>query len=77
MWIEPEIQALMAECIDKNMCDKDEYPQTAEIESRCAHILADLWKFPGWLKHDRLFDHRIQRSGDARRTRREMVQATW
>jgi glutamate decarboxylase len=45
-WIEPEVQALMAECIDKNMCDKDEYPQTAEIEERCVHILADLWNSP-------------------------------
>jgi glutamate decarboxylase len=45
-WMEPEVQALMAECIDKNMCDKDEYPQTAEIESRCVHILADLWNSP-------------------------------
>ena len=36
----------MAECIDKNMCDKDEYPQTAEIESRCVHMLADLWNSP-------------------------------
>jgi glutamate decarboxylase len=45
-WIEPEVQALMSECIDKNMCDKDEYPQTAEIESRCVHILADLWNSP-------------------------------
>ena len=44
--IEPEVQSLMAECIDKNMCDKDEYPQTAEIESRCVHILADLWNSP-------------------------------
>lgn len=45
-WMEPEVQALMAECIDKNMCDKDEYPQTAEIESRCVHILANLWNSP-------------------------------
>ncbi len=45
-WIEPEAQALMAECIDKNMCDKDEYPQTAEMEARCVHILADLCNSP-------------------------------
>jgi glutamate decarboxylase len=45
-WNEPEVLALMNECIDKNMCDKDEYPQTAEIESRCVHILADLWNSP-------------------------------
>src|SRR5271154_6566311 len=45
-WMEPEAMALMAECIDKNMCDKDEYPQTAEIEARCVQILADLWNSP-------------------------------
>src|SRR5271156_2594496 len=48
-WIEPEVHTLMSECIDKNMCDKDEYPQTAEIESRCVHILADLWNSPDGL----------------------------
>jgi glutamate decarboxylase len=28
------------------MIDKDEYPQTAEIENRCVHMLADLWHSP-------------------------------
>lgn len=42
-WAEDEVQRLMADCFDKNMIDKDEYPQTAEIESRCVHMLADLW----------------------------------
>jgi glutamate decarboxylase len=37
---------LMAETADKNMIDKDEYPQTAEIESRCVNILAELWNSP-------------------------------
>jgi len=45
-WEEPEVHQLMDECIDKNMIDKDEYPQTAEIESRCVHLLADLWNSP-------------------------------
>lgn len=45
-WIEPEVYQLMDECIDKNMIDKDEYPQTAEIESRCVHMLTDLWNSP-------------------------------
>ena len=45
-WMEPEALTLMAECIDKNMCDKDEYPQTAEIENRCVNILAHLWNSP-------------------------------
>jgi glutamate decarboxylase len=45
-WVEPEVRRLMDENIDKNMVDKDEYPQTAEIENRCVHILADLWNAP-------------------------------
>ncbi|MEV7284753.1 glutamate decarboxylase [Streptomyces sp. NPDC093252] len=45
-WAEPEVHALMDECLDKNMIDKDEYPQTAEIENRCVHMLADLWNSP-------------------------------
>jgi len=32
----------MADCVDKNMIDKDEYPQTAELERRCLAMLADL-----------------------------------
>jgi len=45
-WVEPEVHQLMDEAIDKNMIDKDEYPQTAEIESRCVHMLAGLWNSP-------------------------------
>lgn len=45
-WAEPEVHALMDDCLDKNMIDKDEYPQSAEIESRCVHIIADLWNSP-------------------------------
>jgi glutamate decarboxylase len=42
-WMEPEAASLMADTFDKNMIDKDEYPQTAELELRCVNILADLW----------------------------------
>ena len=31
---------------DKNMIDKDEYPQTAEIEMRCVDMLSRLWHAP-------------------------------
>ncbi|AIT09528.1 glutamate decarboxylase [Candidatus Francisella endociliophora] len=41
--VDDYIHRLMNDCIDKNMIDKDEYPQTAEIESRCVNILANLW----------------------------------
>ena len=46
-WMEPEADRLMAETFDKNMIDKDEYPQTAEIERRCVNIVADLFHAPG------------------------------
>lgn len=45
-WVEEEVHKLMDESVDKNMIDKDEYPQTAEIERRCVHMLADLWNSP-------------------------------
>ncbi|MEV6010662.1 glutamate decarboxylase [Streptomyces sp. NPDC051976] len=45
-WMEPQATVLMAECADKNMIDKDEYPRTAELERRCVSMLADLWNAP-------------------------------
>ncbi|MFF7050456.1 glutamate decarboxylase [Streptomyces griseorubiginosus] len=45
-WMEPQAGILMAECRDKNMIDKDEYPRTAELERRCVAMLADLWHAP-------------------------------
>jgi glutamate decarboxylase len=45
-WEEPQVHQIMNIAIDKNMIDKDEYPQTAEIERRCVHMLADLWNAP-------------------------------
>ncbi|BDD07090.1 glutamate decarboxylase [Aureibacter tunicatorum] len=45
-WMEPEAVQLMSETFDKNMIDKDEYPQTAELEKRCVNILARLWNSP-------------------------------
>ncbi len=45
-WMEPEADRLMAEAFDKNMIDKDEYPQTAEIERRCVNMVAHLFHAP-------------------------------
>jgi glutamate decarboxylase len=45
-WMEPQAERLMAECFDKNMIDKDEYPQTADLEMRCVGILSRLWHAP-------------------------------
>jgi glutamate decarboxylase len=45
-WMEPQAEKLMAECLDKNMIDKDEYPQTADLERRCVNILGRLWHAP-------------------------------
>lgn len=43
---EPEVRHIMNLAIDRNMIDKTEYPQTAELEIRCAHMLANLWHAP-------------------------------
>src|ERR1700722_2471054 len=45
-WMPSIAARLMADTADKNMIDKDEYPQTAEIEARCVTILSALWNAP-------------------------------
>lgn len=45
-WMEPEARQLMTETFDKNMIDKDEYPQTAELEMRCVNMLSRLYNAP-------------------------------
>jgi len=45
-WMEPEAKQLMSETFDKNMIDKDEYPQTAELEMRCVNMLSRLYNAP-------------------------------
>jgi glutamate decarboxylase len=45
-WMEPQARLLMSECFDKNMIDKDEYPQTAALEMRCVNMLSRLWHAP-------------------------------
>ncbi|MHB1391232.1 MAG: glutamate decarboxylase [Thermoleophilia bacterium] len=45
-WMEPEADRLMQETLSKNLADKDEYPQTAEIEARCVSMIARLWNSP-------------------------------
>jgi glutamate decarboxylase len=45
-WMPELAGRLMSETADKNMIDKDEYPQTAKLEERCVNILADLWHAP-------------------------------
>jgi len=45
-WMDEHAERLYSESFDKNMIDKDEYPQTAAIEENCWRILADLWHAP-------------------------------
>jgi glutamate decarboxylase len=45
-WMDPFAAKLYSETADKNMVDKDEYPQTAAIETRCWRMLAALWNAP-------------------------------
>ena len=45
-WMDEYAQEIYNEAADKNKIDKDEYPATAAIETRCWTILADLWHAP-------------------------------
>ena len=45
-WVEPQALRLMTETFDKNMINKDEYPQTAEMEMRCVDMISRLWNAP-------------------------------
>lgn len=45
-WMDDYARRIMTENMDKNMIDKTEYPQTAEVERRCVNIIAKLWNSP-------------------------------
>lgn len=45
-WMDPHATKIYSESADKNMVDKDEYPQTAAIETRCWKMIASLWNSP-------------------------------
>jgi glutamate decarboxylase len=45
-WMEPEANQLIAESLDKNFVDNDEYPQTTVIQERVVNMLARLWNVP-------------------------------
>jgi glutamate decarboxylase len=45
-WMDSFASRIYAESADKNMVDKDEYPQTAAIETRCWKMMATLWHAP-------------------------------
>lgn len=42
-YLEPELAALAAENITKNIINHDEYPAAMELEGRCVSIIGDLW----------------------------------
>lgn len=45
-WDDEQVHQLMDLSISKNMIDKDEYPQCAELEMRCVRMIANLWHAP-------------------------------
>ncbi len=45
-WMDEEAERLMAETINKNAIDWDEYPQTVELQDRCVNMLARLYGAP-------------------------------
>ena len=42
-YMEPMATKIMAETMEKNAIDKDEYPMTADLENRCVAMIGDLW----------------------------------
>ena len=66
-WMDEEADRLYAATFDKNMVDKDEYPQTAEIEARCVRMLGGPVARPGRRRQRRHLDHRQLRGLHARR----------
>ena len=67
-WMDEEAERLMAETFDKNMIDKDEYPQTAEIENtlRQHGLPTSSTRLTTTRARGRV-DDRLQRGRDARR----------
>ncbi|KAL4421163.1 hypothetical protein ABPG77_000798, partial [Micractinium sp. CCAP 211/92] len=45
-WMEPEAEKLIAESLNVNYVDTDEYPSSTEIHNRCVSMLAKLWHSP-------------------------------
>ena len=42
-WMEPEAEQLLAQALDKNYIDQEEYPRTSELERRCVSMIAALF----------------------------------
>ncbi len=45
-WMEPTAEKLIAETLNKNYIDQDEYPQTTKIQTRCINMLSRLFNVP-------------------------------
>lgn len=45
-WMEPEAEKLIVETLNKNLVDRDEYPQTQVIQERCVNMIARLYNIP-------------------------------
>jgi glutamate/tyrosine decarboxylase-like PLP-dependent enzyme len=59
-WMPPGAAALMAQTADKNMIDKDEYPQTAEIERPCVNVIGLAVACPRSRRRDRYLHHGVE-----------------
>jgi glutamate decarboxylase len=68
-WMEPQAEKLMAECLDKNMIDKDEYPQTAAARGALRRDPEPPLACARGSARDRMLDDRLERGRDARRSR--------
>ncbi len=45
-WMEPQAEKLITKSLNKNLIDRDEYPQTQRLEERCVSMLSKLFHAP-------------------------------
>ncbi|KAH7444300.1 hypothetical protein KP509_02G072700 [Ceratopteris richardii] len=45
-WMEPEVDKLILQSLNKNYIDMDEYPITTELQDRCVNMIARLFNAP-------------------------------
>ncbi|KAH7284025.1 hypothetical protein KP509_34G036400 [Ceratopteris richardii] len=45
-WMEPEVDKLILQSLNKNYIDMDEYPVTTELQDRCVNMIARLFHAP-------------------------------
>ena len=74
-WMEPEARVLIEECLDKNIVDRDESPQSDRARAALREHPRRPVELPAGRAGHRLLDHRLERGLHARRAGAEVALA--